>query len=136
MYEVIVETTFAAAHSLRGYPGDCEKLHGHTWKVGVMMAARRLNRLGVGIDFREVKDLLRGVVGDLDHRNLTDLPQFRKGNPSAEMIARWIYREFARRLRQPGARLVQVQVWESEGTSAIYRDSKASSAARREGSAK
>lgn len=27
--------TFDAAHYLPAYPGNCKKLHGHTWKVEV-----------------------------------------------------------------------------------------------------
>ena len=32
-YEINVQTHFSAAHHLRGYPGNCEKPHGHNWIV-------------------------------------------------------------------------------------------------------
>ena len=39
MFELMVDTTFAAAHQLRGYKGKCEQLHGHNWKVQVHVVA-------------------------------------------------------------------------------------------------
>ncbi|WP_261341682.1 6-pyruvoyl trahydropterin synthase family protein [Candidatus Kuenenia stuttgartensis] len=36
MFELIIDTDFAAAHNLRGYKGQCENLHGHNWKVQVV----------------------------------------------------------------------------------------------------
>lgn len=38
MYELMVETTFSAAHQLRGYKGKCENLHGHTWRVQIYVS--------------------------------------------------------------------------------------------------
>mgnify|MGYP006350140891 CR=1 FL=1 len=39
MYELMVESKFAAAHQLRGYKGKCENLHGHNWRVTVAVTA-------------------------------------------------------------------------------------------------
>ena len=33
MFEILAEEKFDAAHCLRGYSGNCERLHGHTYKV-------------------------------------------------------------------------------------------------------
>ena len=38
MFEVTVEQTFAAAHALRNYKGGCENVHGHNFKVQVVLA--------------------------------------------------------------------------------------------------
>jgi len=70
MYELTVETTFSAAHQLRGYKGKCEHLHGHNWKVQVHVSAKKLNSIDIAIDFHELKDLLREVVAPLDHSML------------------------------------------------------------------
>ncbi len=45
---------FAAAHSLRGYPGDCAKLHGHNWKIEVEVIGSKLNGIGMVIDIKEI----------------------------------------------------------------------------------
>lgn len=39
MYKLRIETSFAAAHCLIHYQGDCENLHGHNWKVEVTVTA-------------------------------------------------------------------------------------------------
>ena len=46
------------------------------------------NGLGMGLDFREIKNLLREALSTLDHACLNDLPPFAACNPTAENIAR------------------------------------------------
>ena len=52
MYEVSVDETFAAAHNLRNYHGKCEDLHGHNYKVRVVLAGQELGRDGAAVRFR------------------------------------------------------------------------------------
>ncbi|WP_353891030.1 6-carboxytetrahydropterin synthase, partial [uncultured Victivallis sp.] len=35
MFEIEIDRSFSAAHQLRGYNGDCCKLHGHNYKITV-----------------------------------------------------------------------------------------------------
>ena len=43
MYEVIVEQTFAAAHALRNYHGNCEKTHGHNFRVEITVVGNAVD---------------------------------------------------------------------------------------------
>ena len=43
MFEVSVEHTFAAGHALRNYRGKCENVHGHNYKVQVMVRGEKLD---------------------------------------------------------------------------------------------
>ncbi|MBU2102695.1 MAG: 6-carboxytetrahydropterin synthase, partial [Candidatus Omnitrophica bacterium] len=43
MYKIKIISHFSAAHSLREYKGKCESLHGHNWKVEVLVGSERLN---------------------------------------------------------------------------------------------
>jgi 6-pyruvoyltetrahydropterin/6-carboxytetrahydropterin synthase len=52
MYMLTIRTSFAAAHNLKNYQGDCENLHGHNWKVEVAVTAQELDKAGLGIDFK------------------------------------------------------------------------------------
>jgi 6-pyruvoyltetrahydropterin/6-carboxytetrahydropterin synthase len=123
MFEVSVEATFAAAHSLRGYQGKCENLHGHNYKVRLAVTGDQLDQIGLLQDFTVLKQVLRGVVGKLDHRNLNELPPFETVNPSAENLARFIHDESAKQLagKLGDAALASVTVWETETASATYR---------------
>ncbi|MBW1966976.1 MAG: 6-carboxytetrahydropterin synthase, partial [Deltaproteobacteria bacterium] len=67
MFEVSIRTHFSAAHYLRNYPGNCEHLHGHNWNVEVVVRAEKLNKIDVGIDFRDLKKAVAGVLSELDH---------------------------------------------------------------------
>ena len=120
MYELMVETSFSSAHQLRGYKGECEKLHGHNWKVQVQVIAEKLNELDMAIDFHELKDFLDEVVAPLDHGFLNELFPFTEKNPSSENIAKWIFDSLKKKVNDGNLRLSAVTVWESETTSATY----------------
>ncbi len=123
MYEVYVDETFAAAHNLRGYKGKCEDLHGHNYKVRVTLEGKELDSVGLLYDFVHLKQVIHGVIGALDHKYLNELKPFDVLNPSAENIARYIYDETAKQLREApnGAGVASITVWESDVTAATYR---------------
>jgi len=120
MFELMVETTFSAAHQLRGYRGKCEKLHGHNWKVQVHVSSERLNEIDIAMDFHEIKHLLSEVTTPLDHTFLNDIFPFTEKNPSSENIAKWIYDSLKRKVNNEYVQLTAVTVWESETASATY----------------
>lgn len=126
MFEITVEESFAAGHALRNYRGKCENLHGHNYKVQVALAGSELDAAGLLVDFVEVKRWLRELIEPLDHRFLNELPPFDRWNPTAENMARYFYQELARRLACSAyagrVRLAGVRVWETDATSALYRE--------------
>jgi len=122
LYTIKVITDFAAAHLLRGYAGECSRLHGHNWKVEVEVVASALNEVGMGIDFKDIKASTREVIGRLDHRNLNDLPPFDKINPTAENIAAHIYTTLAANLNNERAQVAAVTIWETERACVKYTE--------------
>ncbi|MBF0512253.1 MAG: 6-carboxytetrahydropterin synthase QueD [Candidatus Omnitrophica bacterium] len=118
MFEVTVRDQFASAHQLHGYDGPCRYMHGHTWKVEIVITGQDLDRIGLLADFRGLKTKLKEVLQPLDHVVLNELPAFKDINPSTENIARHIYRTLKESLRP--LNLKHVQVWESDITSVIY----------------
>jgi 6-pyruvoyltetrahydropterin/6-carboxytetrahydropterin synthase len=122
MYTLTVETKFASAHQLREYKGKCENLHGHSWKVQVVVTAQSLNRLGLAMDFTDLKRLTNEIVNSLDHVCLNDLPPFADINPSSENISRWIFESLKNKAAVYSVTLKAVTVWESETASATYTE--------------
>ena len=120
MYELTINTHFAAAHRLREYNGDCENLHGHNWEVRLVVQSDRLGKLGMVMDFRDLKGILKDVVEEFDHAYLNDLERFAEVNPTTENLARIICEEVGCRLPL-GVELSSVTAWESRGCSATYR---------------
>lgn len=123
MFEVSVEETFSAGHALRGYRGKCENLHGHNYRVRVTLEGPRLDSIGLLCDFTHLKQVMRGIIGALDHQFMNDLEPFRVVNPSAENMAKYFFDEVTRQLKDlpAGARIADIVVWETDTTSAKYR---------------
>jgi len=119
MYELKIDSGFSAAHNLREYEGNCERLHGHNWKVSVTLSAGKLNELGMVADFRDVKKVLKEILGDFDHRYLNEIKEFKKANPTTENIARIIYTRLSKKLPE-NVRVKSVTAWESDGCGATY----------------
>lgn len=120
MYELRVESSFAAAHQLRNYGGKCERLHGHNWKVEVFVEAEGLNQEGLALDFQEIKKALGEVLSRFDHQNLNELAMFEKENPSSEILARLIHGDLTACLTGFNVQVGKVSVWESERCCASY----------------
>jgi 6-pyruvoyltetrahydropterin/6-carboxytetrahydropterin synthase len=121
LFEVQVEMTFSAAHRLREYGTKCENIHGHNWTVVAVVRSSKLNSKGVCIDFRELKQSLGEVLDRLDHHDLNELPVFRKQNPSAENIARYVYKELSKKINSRRIKLARIKVAESRGCWATYQ---------------
>lgn len=121
-YTLTVLTDFAAAHTLRDYPGDCSRMHGHNWKLEAEIRATALNEVGMAVDFKDMKRVAREVAGELDHRYLNDLSPFSTVNPTAENIAAHIYRELSERLNTDSARVSAVTLWETDRACVRYSE--------------
>jgi 6-pyruvoyltetrahydropterin/6-carboxytetrahydropterin synthase len=119
-YEVYVKTHFSAAHAINGYPGDCSRLHGHNWMVETYIECNKLNDIGIGIDFRNIKTAVKDVLKGLDHFNLNELPPFAAENPTSENIAKYLYKEIGKILNSEYIRVSRVKVCETPGAGAVY----------------
>jgi 6-pyruvoyltetrahydropterin/6-carboxytetrahydropterin synthase len=120
VYEILISANFSSAHNLRGYKGKCEELHGHNWKVEVVFQKQGLDKIGMTVDFTLLKKRLKDILKELDHKYLNKISFFKKNNPSAENIARYIYKEFKRYEGEVDIMVKSVNVWESEKACARY----------------
>jgi len=112
-YELMIETHFSAAHHLRGYPGDCARLHGHNWHVRLYVECNELDELGLGIDYKIMKTELKAALEPWDHYNLNDVPPFDVLNPSSENVAAVLYKEMAKRLDNARLTVSRVEISET-----------------------
>ena len=123
MFEVAVEQSFASAHALRNYKGRCENVHGHNWKVRVVIEGEMLDATGMLVDFLDVKSFMGEILDRIDHQFLNEIPPFDVVNPSAENIAEYFYQQMTGRLAETPVpvRIREVKIWETEIQSATYR---------------
>ncbi|MDA8161860.1 MAG: 6-carboxytetrahydropterin synthase QueD [Desulfobacteraceae bacterium] len=124
MFEIFIKGHFSAAHYLRDYPGNCERMHGHNWDVEVTVGAEKLNSIDVGIDFRDLRKALYSVLDGLDHTNINDHPAFKRQNPSSERLAEYIYKMLCKTLSHDyeGVKLLRVKVCETPAAGVIYHE--------------
>jgi 6-pyruvoyltetrahydropterin/6-carboxytetrahydropterin synthase len=109
-----VELNFAAAHRLPRYEGPCFRLHGHNYKLFVVVEGEVDPASGMIADFGEVRGVVQErVLARVDHRDLNDLLE----NPTAENIARWIWEVLAPDL----AGLAEIRLHEVPDSCVVYR---------------
>ncbi|MCX7973519.1 MAG: 6-carboxytetrahydropterin synthase [Candidatus Aminicenantes bacterium] len=109
-----IRETFQAAHYLKDYGGKCERTHGHTFKVEVVVEVNELNPTGIGLDFAEIKKMVSEILPD--HTHLNEVFPF---NPSAENLARYFFEALKSKLP-----LREVTVWESDDAAATYTENR------------
>jgi queuosine biosynthesis protein QueD len=119
MYELIVKRKFSAAHQLNGYNGKCEALHGHTYGLDVFIQTDKLDDIGLGIDFKILKEDIDAFLDNYDHHLINEVPPFDRINPSAENMAKVFYEEIGK-IVPKGAKLNKVIIWESLDAGASY----------------
>lgn len=121
MFDVKVMQDFSSAHQLRGYKGKCEDLHGHNWKVEAVFTAEKLNDIGLTADFCVLREELKKILKQLDHKILNEVPPFDEINPSSENISKFVF-EGLKNLKEIGDSVTvkEVSVWETDTACATY----------------
>jgi len=125
MYEVTVEDSFAAGHYLRNYKGKCENPHGHNYKLRVTLAGNELDKAGLLLDFKDLREVMRDVTDRLDHQMINDIEPFTMLNPSAENLSKYFFDQTNAKLKVvTGGRVwvKNVTVYETDTTTATYSE--------------
>jgi len=124
MFELRVKVDFPAAHHLTGYPGDCARPHGHNWGLEVFARSKKLDSIGMAMDFRALKGAAKELVAPWDHQDLNTLKDFETLNPSAEAIAKLAFDRLSAIIDGEETWIDRVTIWENERCSASYFDEK------------
>lgn len=120
MYTLRVEGEFSSSHQLRGYEGKCENLHGHNWRVEMYVKGEKLNKIGLLIDFKVLRNILDEILKKLDHTFINEVKPFDVINPSAENIAKYIFDEAEKALSNEEAEIYKIAVFETQKSMAVY----------------
>jgi 6-pyruvoyl-tetrahydropterin synthase len=92
MYSVTVRDHVMIAHSFRGEVfGPAQRLHGATYIVDAEFRRRDLDADGIVVDIGRATETLRQVLGDLNFRNLDEVPAFAGRNTTTEFLARVVF---------------------------------------------
>lgn len=120
MFTIAKHFDFAASHRLVTLPPahKCSRLHGHNYRVTLILAAKTLDKDGFVVDYGDLYAFKLRLDVELDHRHLNDvLPEHVP--PTAEALAAYLYEVATVRCQIPC--VVAVRVAESASTWAEYR---------------
>jgi 6-pyruvoyl-tetrahydropterin synthase len=99
MYSLAVSDHFMIAHSFVGEVfGPAQQLHGATYAVEIEVRRAQLDGHGLVCDIGLALETLRSVLGELNYRNLDDVPAFRGRNTTTEFLAGEIFRRLKDRI--------------------------------------
>ncbi len=120
MFELEISRSISAAHQLRGYDGACCNLHGHNYEIIVVLHAKELDAIGIGVDFKKLKAAADELLASYDHAFLNDLPDYANINPTSENMAMVLYRRLSERMNDGNVKVWTVKVKESDSSCAAY----------------
>ena len=96
MFAVEVRDHVMIAHSFTGEMfGPAQALHGATFVIDAAFLSEALDPNGVVIDIGRAHEVLRGIVKDLNYRNLDDLPEFKGHNTTTEFLTKYVFDRLA-----------------------------------------
>jgi 6-pyruvoyl-tetrahydropterin synthase len=103
MFSVTVRDHMMIAHSLRGEVfGPAQRLHGATYVVDATFSRVELDSDDIVVDIGGATEVLRGVLADLNYRNLDEVPELAGRNTTTEVLARLIADRLAGRVESGG----------------------------------
>lgn len=128
MYSVTVRDHMMIAHSFRGEVfGPAQRLHGATYVVDVEFRRPDVDGDGIVVDIGRAGETLKRVLGELNFRNLDEVPAFIGHNTTTEFLAKFVFDSMLAAVLRgdlgPGARGVEamkVTLHESHVASAAY----------------
>lgn len=114
---LIKSFSFEAAHSLPCFPEGhkCRRLHGHSFRVEVVVAGEVDPARGYLIDYGDIKSACEPIRQRLDHHHLNEIEGLE--NPTSEMLAVWIWE----RLKPALPPLTEIVVHETCESRCEYR---------------
>ena len=122
MYEIGVTAQFEAAHRLVGNFGPATRLHGHTYRLDVVVRGERLQSDGTLYDIARLQEEVGRLVAELHYQNLADVASLAGVNTTAEAVADDCWEILAASLKGAGLASLLVRIWESPGAYAARDD--------------
>ena len=88
---LVRKVSFEAAHRLPHVPAGhkCQRLHGHSFRVEIIVEGAVNESTGWFIDYSEIDEAWEPLFGQLDHNYLNDVDGLE--NPTSEILCRWLW---------------------------------------------
>jgi 6-pyruvoyl-tetrahydropterin synthase len=103
MFTITVRDHVMVAHSLRGEVfGPAQGLHGATFVVDASFSSEELDANGIVVDIGRATVALNEVLGELNYRNLDEVPELAGQNTTTEVLAKLVADRLAQRAHSGG----------------------------------
>jgi 6-pyruvoyltetrahydropterin/6-carboxytetrahydropterin synthase len=122
MYEIYVAARFEAAHRLVGDFGPASRMHGHTYRIEVILRGQQLKDDGTLYDIGALSQAVDGLAASLHYRDLNEVPDLADVNTTAEAVANYCWEKLVPPLRNEGLDSLAVRIWESPDAYAARED--------------
>jgi 6-pyruvoyl-tetrahydropterin synthase len=119
-YEVGMSVSVHALHRLP-VEGPEGELHGHDYRIEVVVARDGLDRNGMVIDLDRLGQELQAIRSELTGRDLEAIRPAEAEAVTVEVFARWAHGRLAPLVREAGGSNLQVRVYESAVAFGGYR---------------
>jgi len=129
MYKIKKEFSICCSHRLhnnewsedenRRIYGRCNNLpsHGHNYKIILFLKSITIDSTGMIMNFNKLKEHFNKIIDNrFDHKFLNDDITFKNLVPTAENMAQIFYTLLKEQIEE----LYKVEIYETEGASAIY----------------
>jgi 6-pyruvoyltetrahydropterin/6-carboxytetrahydropterin synthase len=117
--EIYKDFSFDSAHSLPNVPAShkCGRLHGHTFKLRIVVSGPVGTESGWIMDFADIKAQFNPIYEQLDHRFLNEITGLE--NPTSEILVQWIWQ----RLKPVLPQLSRLELKETCTSGCVYSGS-------------
>ena len=122
MYEIFVAARFEAAHRLVGDFGPASRMHGHTYRIEVIVRGQHLGDDGTLYDIGALGQAVGDLAASFNYRDLNEVPDLAGVNTTAEAVADYCWKKLAPPLRNEGLDSLAVRIWESPDAYAARED--------------
>ena len=115
---------FEASHILPKHPGKCSRMHGHSYKLTVVVNGPVEKDSGMVVDFSVIKDIVKEeIINKYDHRHMNDYFE----NPTAENMSQQFFKAINEKLKKKTNGKVKVsslRLYETSNSFAEINESK------------
>lgn len=92
----------------------CREMHGHSFKITLVLQGETDPKLEWLIDYNEINRLAKPLLAKIDHKVLNKVAGL--SNPTTENLCVWIYKNLSKKIRT----LKQVAISETRDSECFY----------------
>jgi 6-pyruvoyltetrahydropterin/6-carboxytetrahydropterin synthase len=123
VYAVGTATEVRAWHVMPGAPDPEGRLHTHDYRLELVVESKELRGQGWVCDLDVLNAALSDVAGQVADQDLEVIRPVNAEAVTVEVFARWLHDQLSGTVRDAGADVLGVRVWESPTAFGGYRAS-------------